>query len=77
MGEIEIETYLTYLAVDRKVAASTHTILAVGAREIRPYARCCSSIAKSFTKKLAPLTLSVPNAQNAYQPFSLKKKLKK
>ena len=38
MGVPEIQAYITYLATDRNVAASTHTAPAVGAGGIRPSA---------------------------------------
>jgi len=42
MGPEEIQAYITYLANERKVASSTHTVLAVGARETRRSAPSCS-----------------------------------
>jgi Phage integrase, N-terminal SAM-like domain len=35
MASPEIEAFIAHLAVERNVAVSTHTVLAVGAREIR------------------------------------------
>jgi hypothetical protein len=35
MGAEEIQAFITHLAIERHVAASTHTVLAVGARETR------------------------------------------
>jgi hypothetical protein len=35
MGVDEIQSYITHLANERTVAASTHTVLAVGARGIK------------------------------------------
>jgi hypothetical protein len=36
MGANEINAFISHLALERKVAASTHTVLAVGARGIKP-----------------------------------------
>jgi hypothetical protein len=44
MGVDEINTFITYLANEKTVAASTHTVPAVGAGEIRPSAPSSSSI---------------------------------
>jgi len=35
MGAEEIQAFITHLAIEGHVAASTHTVLAVGARETR------------------------------------------
>jgi hypothetical protein len=35
MGADEVQTYITYLANERRVAASTHIVLAFGARRAR------------------------------------------
>jgi hypothetical protein len=36
MGANEINAFISHLALEKKVAASTHTVLAVGARGIKP-----------------------------------------
>jgi len=36
MGALEIQSFVTHLATQRHLSASTHTVLAVGARGIRP-----------------------------------------
>ena len=46
MGVPEIQAFITHLATERNVAASTHTVLAFGAREIR---RSAPRSASSFT----------------------------
>ena len=46
MGVPEVEAFITHLATERKVAASTHTVPAVGAGGIRPLAPFSFSIAK-------------------------------
>jgi len=46
MGSSEIEAFLTHLAVDRNVAASTQNPCTEPA-EVRPSVLCCFSIARS------------------------------
>jgi len=48
MGVDEIGQFLTHLAAEKDVSASTHTVLAVGARETRPLAPSYSSIVIHF-----------------------------
>jgi len=36
MGANEINAFISHLALEKKVATSTHTVLAVGARGIKP-----------------------------------------
>jgi len=51
MDAPEIQAFLTHLATERNVAASTHTAPAVGAGGIKPSAPSSSSIAKSSIRK--------------------------
>ncbi len=76
MGAPEINQFLTHLASVKKVSASTHTVLAFGARGIRPSAPCSFSTATSSTLAWTkPASTSfAPSAEKASRPSSPKKK---
>jgi hypothetical protein len=76
MGATEINQFLTHLASVKKVSASTHTVLAFGARGIRPSAPSSSSTATSSTLAwMKPASTSfAPSAAKTSQRFYPKKK---
>jgi hypothetical protein len=78
MGTHEINQFITHLVVERKASASTHTVLAFGAREIKPSAPSSSSTATSSTSnsKAKPSNSSAPKKANAYPTSSPNKKPK-
>jgi hypothetical protein len=75
MGAEEVQAFITYLANDRRMAASTHIVLALGARRTRLSALLFSCISTSFKKRsFFHLRSSVPAALNASPPCSRTRK---
>ena len=67
MGAAEIEEFLTHLAVNENVAASTQNPC-TELVEVRPSAPCSSSTARCCTKTWAPLTPYAPASPNGCPP---------
>jgi len=69
MGSREIEAFLTYLAVEQNVAASTQNPSTEPA-EVRLSVRCCSCIVtclkKTWKARLIPFALKSPSACPPY-----------
>ena len=70
MGAPEIQAFITHLATQRNVAASTHTVPAVGAGETRPSPQSSSSIVKYSTRRSSPFCFLPPSVPNASPPSS-------
>jgi Phage integrase, N-terminal SAM-like domain len=68
MGVVEVQAFITHLATQRKVAASTHTVLAVGAREIRRSAPFSFSIVKFSASPSIMSPLCDPKSPSAFLP---------
>jgi len=76
MAVPEINQFITHLVVERKASASTHTVLAVGARETRPSAPSSFFIVTSSISRSTkpPSTLSDPKKANAFPSYFQKMK---
>jgi hypothetical protein len=70
MGAEEVQAFITHLATERKVAASTHTVLAVGARETRHSAPSSSYIASSCRVGLRQKEINLPPARSRNMAFA-------
>ncbi|MFH1632915.1 MAG: hypothetical protein ABIG63_02755 [Chloroflexota bacterium] len=68
MGAAEINAFLTHLAIQRNVAASTQNPC-TELVEVRPSAPFSFSTAKSSTKRSNPSCSPAPNAPNASLRF--------
>jgi uracil-DNA glycosylase len=75
MGAEEVQAFITYLANDRRMAASTHIVLALGARRTRPSAPLYFYISTSSKKSsFFHPKFSAPAVPNASPPCSRTRK---